>query len=442
MQKRFWYIVVFLVLLLTGGGGLFFLTIGEHDTPIVEIGANTDLIGREKHLDVTFSDSGRGLLRTEIVITQDNRPRVVSAVNYPETGVFHKSVSVIVDAVTLKFHDGPAILTLTAEDHSLWKNRTTVTHPITIDLLPPQIFQINTQNHINPGGTCVVAYRLSEAPLRTGVQVGDLFYPAYSTVPAGKFAYAAYFALPLEASPGVPKIHILALDQAGNETSSDIPVLIRKRIFRSDKMALTDSFLGQKMPDFQILVPELRGKTPLETFTYVNTKMRADNLKTIQSACMKSESRPLWQDTFLRMKNAAPMALFGDHRTYIYAGKPVGESLHIGVDLASIVHAPIEAANNGIVRFTGMLGIYGNAVIIDHGMGLSTLYAHMSGIKVKPDQNVRRGEVIGLSGATGLAGGDHLHFGVAVNGQFVDPREWWDVHWIADNVTKKLDVSF
>jgi len=144
------------------------------------------------------------------------------------------------------------------------------------------------------------------------------------------------------------------------------------------------------MPEFQALIPELRGKTPLETFTYVNTRLRADNLKTIQSACMKSEPRPLWQDTFLRMKNAAPMALFGDRRTYLYGGKPVGESLHIGVDLASLVHAPIEAANNGIVRFAGPLGIYGNAVVIDHGMGLSTLYGHMSGIQVKPGQSVKR----------------------------------------------------
>ena len=186
----------------------------------------------------------------------------------------------------------------------------------------------------------------------------------------------------------------------------------------------------------------MRGKSVLDTFIHVNTVMRTDNLKTIRSVCQKSEPRPLWQDVFLRMKNAAPMALFGDRRTYLFDGKPVGQSIHNGIDLASLVHAPIEAANSGIVRFTGMLGIYGNTVIIDHGMGLSTLYAHLSGIQVKADQSVKRGEVIGLSGMTGLAGGDHLHFGVAVHGQFVDPREWWDAHWIADNVTKKLEVSF
>ena len=442
MQKRFWYVIGCLFLLLAGGGGWFFLTVGERGQPVVEIGVEATIIGREKALDITFSDSGRGLGHTEIVVTQNNQPRVLSAIDYPETGVHRKTVSVTMAAAALKLHDGPAILTLTAVDHSLWKNRTTVTRPVTIDFLPPQIFQLNTQNHINPGGTCVVSYSLSEAALLTGIQVGDLFYPAYPVTRAGKPGYTAYFALPLEASPGVPQIRILARDQAGNESASSVPALIQKRKFRSDKMVLTESFLGQKMPEFQVLVPELRGKTPMETFIYVNTLLRADNLKTIQSACMKSEPRPLWQDTFLRMKNAAPMALFGDRRTYLYGGKPVGESLHIGVDLASLVHAPIEAANSGIVRFAGMLGIYGNTVIIDHGMGLSTLYGHMSGIQVKPGQNIKRGEVIGLSGMTGLAGGDHLHFGVAVNGQFVDPREWWDPHWIADNVTKKLDVSF
>ena len=441
MQKRFWYVVGCLVLLLAGGGVWFFLNVGERDKPVAEVGADAAVIGLRKSLTVTFSDAGRGLARTEVVIAQDNRSHVLSAVDYPETGVGRKAVTVDIDAAALKLHDGPAQLTLAAVDHSLWKNRVSVTQAVTIDSLPPQIIQLNTQNHINPGGACVVAYRLSEAAERTGVQVGELFFPAYPAALAGKPGYAAYFALPLDAVPGTPQIRIMARDSAGNETASGIPALIQKRKFRSDKMPLSESFLGQKMPEFQASVPELRGKTPLETFIYVNTLLRADNLKSIQAVCQKSEPKPLWQETFLRMKNAAPMALFGDRRTYFYEGKAVGESVHIGVDLASLVHAPIEAANHGIVRFTGPLGIYGNTVIIDHGMGLSTLYAHMSGIQVKTDQTVKRGEVIGLSGMTGLAGGDHLHFGVAIHGQFVDPREWWDPHWIADNVTKKLEVG-
>lgn len=442
MQRKFWYIVGGIVLLIAGGCWWFFMTVGESGSPVVELGEDAAFIGRQKALNVAFSDSGRGLRRTEIVITQEGRPRVLSSIDYPETGIRMKTVSIVVDAAALKLHDGPATLTLTAVDHSVWSNRTTLSKPVQIDFLPPQIHQLNTQNHINPGGVCVVAYRLSEAVSRTGVLAGDQFYPGYPVTLAGKPGYAAYFALPLDASPGVPQIRIVAQDHAGNETLNGIPSLIRKRNFRSDKMVLSDGFLAQKMPEFQSAIPELRGKTPVETFIYVNTRLRADNLKTIQSACEKTEPKQLWQGTFLRMKNAAPMALFGDHRTYFYGGKPVGESLHIGVDLASLVHAPIEAANHGVVRFAGSLGIYGNTVIIDHGMGLSTLYAHMSGIQVKPDQPVRLGEVIGLSGVTGLAGGDHLHFGVAVHGQFVDPREWWDPHWIADNVTKKLEAGY
>ncbi len=142
------------------------------------------------------------------------------------------------------------------------------------------------------------------------------------------------------------------------------------------------------------------------------------------------------------MKDAAPMALYGDKRTYQYQGKAIGESIHMGVDLASIANAPVEAANHGIVTYTGYLGIYGNMIIVDHGLGFFTLYAHLSSINVKPGQEVKKGEAIGRTGISGLAGGDHLHFGMIVGGQFVNPQEWWDPHWIADNVSKKIAVSF
>jgi murein DD-endopeptidase MepM/ murein hydrolase activator NlpD len=438
MKRNFWFMIMGIILLTAGGCGWFFMTIGEGDSPQIITEGDPGMIGRQKLLAVIFSDTGMGLRHTEIVITQDNRPRVLSALDYPETGVRRKPISITVDAAALKLRDGPATLSLTAVDYSLWKNRTVVERPVTIDFLPPQIFPLNPANHINPGGSCVVAYHVSEAVSLTGVQVGNLLYPGYPVNLSGRPGYVSYFALPMDASPGAPQIRIMARDHAENETLNAIPALIMKRKFRSDTMVLSDAFLGQKMPEFQTMIPALRGKTAVETFIHVNTRLRDENLQTIQSVCRKSEPRQLWQETFLRMKNAAPMALFGDRRTYLYGGKPVGESLHTGVDLASLARAPIEAANTGIVRFAGPLGIYGNAIIIDHGLGLSTLYGHLSAITVRPDQAINRGEVIGTSGATGLAGGDHLHFSILVNGQFVDPREWWDSHWIADNVTKKL----
>ena len=132
------------------------------------------------------------------------------------------------------------------------------------------------------------------------------------------------------------------------------------------------------------------------------------------------------------------MARFGDRRAYFYKGHKVDDKVHLGVDLASLANAPVLAANNGKVIFADRLGIYGLAVVIDHGQGLESVYGHLSKIEVTLDQQVKKGQPIGLTGETGLAGGDHLHFAVMVQGIFVNPVEWWDPHWIADNVIKKL----
>ena len=87
------------------------------------------------------------------------------------------------------------------------------------------------------------------------------------------------------------------------------------------------------------------------------------------------------------------------------------------------------------------LGIYGQCVIIDHGLGLQSLYGHLSRISVKPGDPVQKGQIIGNTGDTGLAGGDHLHFGTAISGEQVNPIEWWDPSWIKNNVTGKLQEA-
>jgi murein DD-endopeptidase MepM/ murein hydrolase activator NlpD len=82
---------------------------------------------------------------------------------------------------------------------------------------------------------------------------------------------------------------------------------------------------------------------------------------------------------------------------------------------------------------------YGNSVVLDHGCGLFSMYAHLSLIDVEAGVVVDKGDILGRTGSTGMAGGDHLHFAMIVQGVFVNPVEWWDPHWIQDNIALKLE---
>ena len=135
------------------------------------------------------------------------------------------------------------------------------------------------------------------------------------------------------------------------------------------------------------------------------------------------------------------MSSFADRRTYYYGGREVDRQTHLGFDLASVSHADVPASNGGLVVLAGYFGIYGNTVVVDHGYGLMSLYAHLSSIDVAKGDRVERGTRLGQSGATGLAGGDHLHFSFLLHGVPVRPIEWWDGHWIEDRLKRKLGNS-
>ena len=154
----------------------------------------------------------------------------------------------------------------------------------------------------------------------------------------------------------------------------------------------------------------------------------------------QSDDRKHWQGAFLRMPGAT-RATFGERRVYTYNGKEVDRQVHLGTDLASLAQSPVPAANDGRVVFADTLGIYGKTVIIDHGFGLFSLYSHLSSFDTAPGESVARGAAIGRTGTSSLAGGDHLHFSVLVHQTFVNPLEWWDAQWIANNITGKLETA-
>jgi len=177
----------------------------------------------------------------------------------------------------------------------------------------------------------------------------------------------------------------------------------------------------------------------IEKFLALNGELRRKNAETIAAYAKKSEPEMLWGGVvFHPFTSTAVEAAFADQRTYIYQGKEVDRQTHLGFDLARVVNSPIVAANRGKVVHAAPLGIYGNCVILDHGMGVQSLYAHLSSIGVQPGQMVEKEQELGKSGMTGLAGGDHLHFTMLVNGQMVNPIEWWDPHWIEDRIMRKL----
>jgi murein DD-endopeptidase MepM/ murein hydrolase activator NlpD len=339
------------------------------------------------------------------------------------------------------FAEGPVELQVDAIDHARIRfgkgNNITWSGSFTLDNQPPQISLLTTQHNLNQGGVGVVVYNLSEAAATTGVKVGEQLFPAYRQ---SSGSYVSLFAFPWNMAPSAFAPKIVAIDAAGNERAAGFYYHLKPVRFPTDKINITPQFLASKIvPDFQQFFPEI--DDPLELFLKVNRELRKENIAKVFAIGQQSAATPLWSGVFLRQPNAAVPGFFAQPRTYLSDGLIIDHQTHLGIDLASTARAPIPAANAGSVVFAEDLGIYGQCVIIDHGLGLQTLYGHLSQIDVKAGDIVSKGQIIGRTGISGMAGGDHLHFDVVVSGQQVNPIEWWDPSWIKNNVTDKLALA-
>jgi murein DD-endopeptidase MepM/ murein hydrolase activator NlpD len=176
-------------------------------------------------------------------------------------------------------------------------------------------------------------------------------------------------------------------------------------------------------------------------FDRINTELRASNEAKIAEIVSNSSETKLWNGVFTQLPNSQVTSRFAERRSYFVDGQRVSEATHFGYDLASTAGAPIYASNSGQVVFAAELGIYGDCVIIDHGLGLFSLYAHLSSLGVSVGDRVEQNAELGLSGETGLAGGDHLHFAVIIGGTYVEPLEWWDPVWVRSHVEAHLAPS-
>jgi murein DD-endopeptidase MepM/ murein hydrolase activator NlpD len=304
---------------------------------------------------------------------------------------------------------------------------------------------LSSFHFVNHGGAEFVVYRATPADVESGVRVGNLTYPGFPASGVGITNDAAmrvaFFGLLYDQDLDTP-VSLYARDPAGNEATAALDHRPFPKSFSKSRIPIDDKFLGRIVPAIAAGVPDMQISTATgdlaASFLRINGDLRRRNAQTIANLAKKTAPEMLWKDAFQALGNASVEAGFADNRTYVYLGKEIDRQVHLGFDLAVTQHIPVLAANTGIVQYAADLGIYGNCVIIDHGLGVQSLYGHLSAIDVNVGTRVEKGQVLGRSGMTGLAGGDHLHFTMLVNGQAVNPVEWWDPKWMQDRVLRKI----
>lgn len=400
-----------------------------------------------RELILNLSDAKSGIRKVWVAIEQNGRETVLRDDLYPlkeasdSAPVHALSVPIKVDVKKTGITDGKAIIRVMVRDNS-WMgwfhgNKTAIEKEVMIDTRSPEIVVMNRSHNLNQGGAGLVIYRLSESCPVSGVMVGDQFYPGQTGYFSDPGIHLAFIALNHHQGPGTD-LFIQAVDQSGNATRSGFPHHIKQKKFKNDTISLSDGFLNQKMPEFDVEIPPDSQKPMLERFIKVNKGLRESNYQSILSAVALSDNTMHWQGNFTRLPNSAPRAGFADHRIYMYEGRQVDQQDHLGVDLASLQHSPVPAANSGRVVFIDFIGIYGKTVLLDHGFGLFSMYSHLSSFNVQAGQMVSRNDILGYTGSTGMAAGDHLHFSMLVRNTFVNPIEWWDDGWIKTNITDKI----
>ncbi len=434
-RTRLWILVV-LLLMVAVIGSVSYLG-WRQSVPAPQVTAEVPrLVGRQTALRFVIEAAGGRVAQAEVRVVQGDRPVVAARQEAPAAGRVELPVTLEPGALGLR--EGGATIEVWARD-DYWRplrltERALATYPVTVDFTPPAVQVLAATRYVSPGGAGVVAFRAGDAA-RAVTKVGDLAFP---TFPLGADGLrVGFYALPHDFTDG--PLSITAADEAGNTATRGIPAEVLARRFRTDTIELTDAFLNAKVPE---LLPQHPPSQPLiEGFLVINRDQRRAAEEEKRRVAARTADRPLWHGPFLQPRNTKVFSNFAERRLYRYQGRTVDRQVHFGYDLASTQQAPVPAANKGVVVFAGPLTIYGNTIILDHGLGLMTLYSHLSSMAVQVGDTIEKGQEIGRTGTTGLAAGDHLHYEVLVHGVSVTPLEWWDDKWIHDRVVEPLRAA-
>ena len=447
---RILVILLLLAAILLGGAYVY---AGRGGAPGIAFDKPDRFIGQSGTLDVAIT-AGGPLSRLDAVLEQGGQSVPLFSMAQPgnatlkqETPERVRLTRGIGKADVPQLKQGEARIVVTAARRGFMGLRTmeaSASKSVQVRLEPPRVGVVSIHHFVNLGGAEAVVYRATPNDVSSGVRVGDIVYPGFSLSGAGVQAdpalRMAFFALLYDQDLNTP-MSVFARDEAGNMATAGIDTKLFSKPFRRSRIEISDTFLQRVVPAILQNTPDFKVDDPndlVQAFLKINGELRRKNAEQIAAYAQKTDPEILWRGAFQQLGNSQVESLFADHRTYMYQGKEIDQQVHLGFDLAVTTAVPVIAANRGRVMHADYLGIYGNCVILDHGMGVQSLYAHLSTIDVKAGDMVEKGQTLGRSGMTGLAGGDHLHFTMLVAGHPVNAVEWWDAHWIEDRVLRKI----
>lgn len=333
--------------------------------------------------------------------------------------------------------DGKARLIVEAASNDFRGKTASAEREVIVVTQPPVISADQDQHYLYLGMADLVTLNLSGYWTEAGVRVGDEKFRAWP-MPDGKLGFFSLFAFAWNMPQATVPV-VYATNPGGNEVTSPIAFQFPKSEqpkYRVRDLAIDDRFIEKVVNEL-----DPNGSGDLVTrFVKINSEMRRANNNTLADLRLKTEPRFLWSQPFLQQPNTKVEANFADVRNYVHNGQKIDQQVHLGYDLSSTQHVDVMAANDGKVIYAASLGIYGNCIVLDHGYGLQSIYGHLSQIAVHEGDMVKRGQSMGKSGMTGMAGGDHIHFSMQLEGVQIDPKEWWDAHWIKDHIVKRVPL--
>lgn len=403
--------------------------------PVIGLTAPVTVLGQATPISIHVSHP-KGVRSVTATVEQNGKTYQAFALAQPTKQV-DTTINFETGAKTIpQLADGKANLIVEAVSNGFPKKTARFEQELRVITRPPTVSADSDQHYLYLGMADVATMGVTGTFTDAGVKVGDVKFRAWP-MPDGK-GYFSIYAVPWNQSIGAQPF-VYASNGVGNDVTTTLNVQYPKKEqphYTNHELQLDDKFIQKVVGE---LDPNGTGDM-VARFVKINSEMRKENNKTLSDLRLKTADHWLWSQTFQRQPGAKNEATFADHRIYIYQGKKIDEQTHLGYDLAVTKNVGVQAANDGVIVYAAPLGIYGNCIVVDHGYGLQTIYGHLSRIDVKEGEAVKRGQVMGLSGMTGMAGGDHIHFSMQLDGTQIDPKEWWDAHWIKDHVVKRVPV--